>query len=553
MSRVLLLACALPLAAALNNGLASKPGLGWNSDYCTKCVASASSKNLGGFQNEAFIRHISDFINASGLQALGYRYVNMDSLWNLPTRDANGDLMPDPARWPSGFDKIVAYVHGNGQGFGVYGDRGTLDCNKNPGQLGHETQDAAFFARNGIDFFKSDSCYASPDHATAFKEYGTMRDALNATGREIWFALCGWNTYYAWEAPGAALGNSYRIGVDTGGGWGPVMSNVAGMLRGGPNGSSLAAYGRPGAWNDMSLLLNPGMGSGANLMSNERHRSQFGLHCIFNANALMTGNLSALDPYVLATWGNAEAVAINQDTAHTFIQLPLDAPPLQAQGLAPARVAECGGEPQAQNWTFDRPALGFLTNAANAVCLNVDDCASALIYDGCTTSGTTCAGVGKFNNEEFTLDARGALVSALPGARCVTAAADGSLALAACAAPLAAAQTWRHDATTGALIVADSGRCLTVDAPPPPALESLLVGRELADDSWAIFALNNGAAPATLACGAGCLAALGFAASDVLKVRDVWAHADLAPVTAGALALPAPAAGGSAFWRVTKQ
>ena len=87
---------------------------------------------VAGFQNEAFIKHISDFINASGLQALGYTNVNMDSLWDLPTRDAHGDLQPDPELWPSGFDYIVEYVHSRGLGFGVYGDRGNLDCNKNP-------------------------------------------------------------------------------------------------------------------------------------------------------------------------------------------------------------------------------------------------------------------------------------------------------------------------------------------------------------------------------------------------------------------------------------
>jgi alpha-galactosidase len=115
-----------------------------------------------GFQNEAFIKHIADFVNSSGLQALGFSNINMDSLWDLPTRDANGDLQPDPALWPSGFDYIVDYVHGRGLGFGVYGDRGNLDCNKNPGQLGHEEQDAAFFAKHGIDWFKSDSCECAP-------------------------------------------------------------------------------------------------------------------------------------------------------------------------------------------------------------------------------------------------------------------------------------------------------------------------------------------------------------------------------------------------------
>ena len=30
----------------------------------------------------------------------------------------------------------------------------------------------------------------------AFAEYGKMRDALNATGRPIYFSLCGWNNWY---------------------------------------------------------------------------------------------------------------------------------------------------------------------------------------------------------------------------------------------------------------------------------------------------------------------------------------------------------------------
>ena len=94
------------------------------------------------------------------------------------------------------------------------------------------------------------------------------------------------------------------------------MSNVESML-------SLGQFAGPGGWNDMSLLLLPGMGSGANLISNERHRSQFNLHCVFAANMLMTGNLSAAPKYVLDTWGNAEAVAVNQDPVYEpFLVLP---------------------------------------------------------------------------------------------------------------------------------------------------------------------------------------------------------------------------------------
>lgn len=546
----------LTASHALDNGLAARPGLGWNSDYCTSCVSSSSSSAdsssypLRGFENEAFIKHIAQYINSSGLQALGYTNVNMDSLWDLPDRDANGDLQPDPSLWPSGFSYIVDFVHSYGLGFGVYGDRGTLDCNKCPGQLGHEEQDAAFFAKNGIDWFKSDSCYASPDPETAFAEYGAMRDALNKTGRRIWFALCGWNSFYAWQPPGGGgttLGNSWRVNVDTGGGWGPIMSNMDAMLHGGPNKTSLAPYARPGGWSDMCLLLNPGMGNGPNLMSKDRHRSQFGLHCIFNANMLLTGNLSALDPYVLATWGNVEAVAINQDVANTFIQLPLDStPPLR---FTPASVAECGGEPAGQTWKFNVPATDYLNNAANNVCLNVANCETEVIYDGCTT-GKTCNPPGEYYNQQWTLDARGALVSALPGGPCATVDPDGTVTLTACASPPSSAQVWRYTNSSGQLVLVADGRCLTVNAPPPPSWESVAVGRELEDGSWALFGLNNANSSAPLVCGQPCLDAMGLYGK-TLKIRDVWAHQDL-PQVSGAteLQLPAPPNGGSAFWRL---
>lgn len=37
---------------------------------------------------------------------------------------------------------------------------------------------------------QEDSCNAPSDHADAFEEYGLMRDALNKTGRHIFFSLC---------------------------------------------------------------------------------------------------------------------------------------------------------------------------------------------------------------------------------------------------------------------------------------------------------------------------------------------------------------------------
>lgn len=119
-----------------------------------------------------------------------------------------------------GNDRVHAQIHSKGLLFGLYGDRGTLDCDKRPGQLGHETQDAAYFASIGVDWFKSDSCYDSDDEATAIRHYAAMRDAFNATGRPVWFALCGWKPFYA--PPNKAIG--YAGGLTLANRCGPVAA-----------------------------------------------------------------------------------------------------------------------------------------------------------------------------------------------------------------------------------------------------------------------------------------------------------------------------------------
>ena len=186
----------LPLA--LDNGLGKKPGLGWNSDYCTNC-----SHGSNGFQNEAFIKHIADSMVSMGFAKLGFTNVNMDASWDTPTRDENGDLTPDPALWPSGIDATIKYVHDTGLGFGLYGDKGDKDCAKNPGQLGHEEQDAKWLAKHEVDWFKEDSCYSPQGESREdqIAAYAKMRDAINATGRHMWFALCGWQTWCAQRGP----------------------------------------------------------------------------------------------------------------------------------------------------------------------------------------------------------------------------------------------------------------------------------------------------------------------------------------------------------------
>ena len=104
---------------------------------------------------------MADAMVAKGLDKLGYIYVAIDCGWNLHTRDAKGDLQPEPKKFPDGIGAVARYVNGLGDGqlrLGLYSEHDTGDCCGGPGMKGHEDQDAAFYKANGIDYLKVDSC-----------------------------------------------------------------------------------------------------------------------------------------------------------------------------------------------------------------------------------------------------------------------------------------------------------------------------------------------------------------------------------------------------------
>jgi prephenate dehydrogenase len=41
----------------------------------------------------------------------------------------------------------------------------------------------------GADYLKIDSCCGNQDHKVAFSDYAKFRDAMNATGKPVWFSL----------------------------------------------------------------------------------------------------------------------------------------------------------------------------------------------------------------------------------------------------------------------------------------------------------------------------------------------------------------------------
>lgn len=224
---------------------------------------------------------------------------------------------------------LAAYVHAKKLKFGIYTDRGSQTCMHRAGSRYHEETDAQTYAEWRVDFVKEDSCAAYVDPDKAFAEYGLMRDALNKTGRPIFFALCGWHDWYAPPMPslnysgGYSLGNSARINADDNS-WVGALSSADVMAR-------LAKYARPGYWNDPDLLLSVDS-SGRQRMNELQSRAQFSLWCVLSAPLLISGSIARMSAYTRQTYTNRMAIDINQHGG------------VQGERLTSTNLAPCAGK-----------------------------------------------------------------------------------------------------------------------------------------------------------------------------------------------------------------
>ncbi|MET9072357.1 NPCBM/NEW2 domain-containing protein [Streptomyces sp. NPDC004232] len=280
-----------PAVPALADGLALTPPMGFNNWNSTHCRADF---------NETMVKGIADLFVAKGLKDAGYRYVNLDDCWALPNRDANGKLVPDPARFPNGIKAVADYVHSKGLKLGIYTSAGIKTCNSAgfPGALGHEYSDARQFADWGVDYLKYDNC--NNLGVDARSRYRTMRDALRATGRPIVYSICEWGENKPWEWA-ADVGHLWRTTGDISDDWGSMVSILKQNL-------PLAPYAGPGHWNDPDMLE---VGNGG--MTDTEYRSHFSLWSIMAAPLLIGTDLRKATPATFDILDNEDVIAVDQD------------------------------------------------------------------------------------------------------------------------------------------------------------------------------------------------------------------------------------------------
>ncbi len=294
----ILLTCAFSPAHALDNGLARTPPMGWNSWNSFHCDVNAK-----------LLEATADAMVSSGMKAAGYVYVNIDDCWLLKKRGAHGDLVPDPRKFPHGIEAVAVYVHRKGLKLGIYESAGVSTCAGYPGSIGHEKQDAAQFARWGVDYLKYDNC-GDYQGETYLQRYTAMRDALAQSGRPIVYSLCEWGNKdpWNWAQP---VGNLWRTTQDITPRWRTDQNENSypqGILDILDQQAKLSAASHPGAWNDPDMLE---VGNG--YLTDDESKAHFSIWALLNAPLIAGNDLRDMTKDVRDTLINREVIAVDQD------------------------------------------------------------------------------------------------------------------------------------------------------------------------------------------------------------------------------------------------
>jgi alpha-galactosidase len=315
--------------AYYDSGLARTPYMGWNSYFG---VGAASEENVTA---------VAGFLVSSGLAKAGYDIVWIDGGWNAkPPRDGDGRLVPDPARFPSGFTRLVDSLHRKGLRAGIYTDAGAWDgvnCAAGSGG-GYYEADARQFAAWRFDAIKVDflcGIAQNLDPAEAFTQFSA---AVRKAGRPMILNLCNPVTD-EWGVPhtpnqvagiaytyGPRVGDSWRTSTDVAFGtpyegiWRDVLRNMD------RNAAHPEAQG-PGHYNDPDYLIPMRKTEqGTYELNEEESTTQLVMWAEMAAPLIIGSDPRTLPPSMIDTLRNPEIIAVDQD-------------PLAVQGV---RVASTG-------------------------------------------------------------------------------------------------------------------------------------------------------------------------------------------------------------------
>ncbi|MFZ0663422.1 MAG: glycoside hydrolase family 27 protein [Acidobacteriaceae bacterium] len=339
-----------PSARAEDNGIGRTPVLGWSSWSFLRSDPTAAK-----------IKAQARALKESGLQELGYNYINLDDMWYQcpgpqgPNVDKYGRWVTDPSRFPSegdadGMKVIGDYIHSLGMKFGIYLTPGIskqavskntqikgtpytadqiaepsvkesnynchgmvgIDYNK-PGAQEYINSWADMLAGWGVDYIKLDGM-----HNANVPDIKAWSKAIRQSGRPILLNITqgGFTTAIApvlmkyanqWEfAPDLECygcgkhGSSYPLTK-----WAHIANRFDYVAEWQP-------YAGPGGFNDYDSVE---IGNGPNdgLTPDER-KTQLSLWSLGAAPIILGVDLTHLDPQDMKLLKNTEVLAVDQDT-----------------------------------------------------------------------------------------------------------------------------------------------------------------------------------------------------------------------------------------------
>jgi alpha-galactosidase len=330
-------------AHAQVNNVGKKPYLGW-STFSEQTIVPSST-----VMNEQNILAQSDAMRSSGLEAHGFRYINLDAGWS-GNNDQYGRTLWNTTAFPHFLD-MIQHIHANGQKIGIYllpgigtsivsanlpifgtqyhaqdivampltigngfGYGYKIDFTK-PGAQEYVNSIINLYASWGIDFIKLDSVtpgsYNDNLNINNIPDVQAMSKAIAQSGRPIWLTL-SWALDEDYLANWQQNSNARRINgdVECEGDcpnlteWQRVLLRFYDLI------GWESASGPTLGWNDLdSLEVGNGTTDG---ITDTEQQTAMTLWAMANAPISLGGDLTKLTSYGKSLLFNDEVLAVDQ-------------------------------------------------------------------------------------------------------------------------------------------------------------------------------------------------------------------------------------------------
>ena len=298
--------------------IALTPPMGWNSWNCWAWTVSADK-----------VLRSAKAMTASGLDAHGWSYINIDDTWQ-GKRDPKTHALQGNERFPD-MKMLCDEIHALGLKAGIYSTPWITSYGGYPGESSDDPEgawtkglkdakhfgkypfieaDAAQYGAWGFDYLKYDWDPIDVPHVKA------MSQALRKSGRDIVFSLSN-NAPFTHAADWAEWANCWRTTGDIFDSWTtPGQGYQFTISEIGFSQDRWAPYAGPGHWNDPDMLVVGYVGWGnphpTNLTPDEQY-THITMWCMLSAPLLIGCDLDRLDAFTLNLLSNDEVLAIDQD------------------------------------------------------------------------------------------------------------------------------------------------------------------------------------------------------------------------------------------------